>query len=122
MCGTHHRPVRRLVDHEHALRTGARDLLSSAGSLAACCGRLAGRRGKDLVSAWADMTADGDRPAEDWPLAGILAILEDGVTDGDLAAARLVASMRRLRRGVRRLDTLAWLARDPREREAAEAA
>jgi len=68
------------------------------------------------------MTAVGDLSPEDWPLAGILGILEDGVTNGDFAAARLVTALRRLHRGVRRLGTLAWLARDPRARQKAEVA
>ena len=111
--------VRRLVDHEHALRTEARHLLSSAGSLAACCGRLAGGRGDDLVGAWAAMTADDDRSLEEWPLAGILTIMEEGVTDGDLAAARFIRPLRRLHKGVCRLGVLAWLAEDPDTRNEA---
>ena len=116
------RAVGRLVDHEAALRDDARALLASPGSLDACCARLAGGRGTDLVLGWSRSMTDGDLSPEQWPVEAVLGILMAGAAGGDLGAARLVRPMRNLRKGVQRFGVLAWLAKDPRARREADAA
>ena len=77
--------------------TGRR-LLASPGSSAACCGRLAGGHGDELVRTWTDMTADGDLSPEDWPLAGVLGILETAsptATSPPRGSSRLCAASTR---------------------------
>ncbi len=114
--------VRRLVDHEHALREEASRLLTSFESLGALRGRPTNRHGADPVGAWTDMVVARDRSPEDWPVAEILDVLEAELAEGDLAAARLIRHLRRLHKGVRRFGVLAWLAEDPDTRREAEAA
>ncbi len=98
MRGTDQGPVRRPVDHERALREEAFRLLASPGSSAACCGRLAGGHGDELVRTWTDMTADGDLSPENWPLAGVLGILETAsptATSPPRGSSRLCAASTR---------------------------
>ena len=112
------RALRKLVDHETALRAEAGRFLAVSGeSLAACCRRLGGNPAEEAVRTWAALAPSGS--LAEWPVAEALDVIEAGVRAGDLAAARHLASLRRLRGSVRRLDTLEWLARDPRQREEA---
>ena len=112
------RALRKMVDHETALRAEAGRFLAVSGeNLAACCRRLGGKPAEEAVRTWAALAPSG--ASAEWPVAEALDVIEAGVRAGDLSAARLVAPLRRLRRGVGRLDTLAWLARDPRQREEA---
>ncbi len=122
MRGTESGPVRRLADHEHALREEAYRLLTSFESLEAFNRRPMNGHDADPVEAWTDMVVARDRSPEDWPVAEILDVLEAELADGDLAAARLIRHLRRLHKGVRRFGVLAWLAQDPDTRNEAEAA
>ena len=122
MRGAESDPVRRLTDHEHALREEAYRLLTSFEGRGAFNRRATDGHDADPVGAWADMMIARDRSPEDWPVAEILDVLEAELADGDLAAARLIRPLRRLHKGVRRLGVLAWLAQDPDTRGEAEAA
>ena len=108
--------IGRAAVRSDALRAEAYRLLASAESLEACCARKAGGNGIDLVGAWTDMMSARDRSPEDWPVAGILGILEDAVTGGDLAAARLIGPVRRIHKGMLRFRQAGLVAEDPRLR------
>jgi len=107
-----------LVDHE--LRNNARRFLIVSGSgLAACCRDLRGSRAEALVGTWSEMVQARDAPPARWPVAELLDVVEGGAAAGEIAAARLVASLLDFQVDLDRLATLAWLAQDPLSRDAA---